>query len=110
MGAVRFSRILRCNPRGKVALVMSNQRGGAEPAESANELKSIFERSLAVLREEGSFPKDSQSRRTLYGSLPLHTDAADIRKRALDAAAKALASLWRIRKPALPGRVAHSDR
>lgn len=93
---------------------MNHGRGSADSPESTNELRSIFEQSVAVLCEgKPGASKDSRGVRIRHNSLPLHTDAADIQKRALDAAAKALASLWRISEPArakLPGRVMPSSR
>jgi hypothetical protein len=76
------------------------------PAESATRLKNVFEQSLAVLSEQGDIPSNAatDSRkgkiRVRPRSLPLHTDAVSLRKRALDNAAKALATLWKIPGPA----------
>jgi len=57
---------------------------------STEYLKGIFDQSLAVLCES----KDVSPR-----SLPLHISAADLQKRALTDAAKALTMLWRISEP-----------
>ena len=68
-----------------------------EEFDSTNHLKSIFDQSLAVLCED----KDSeraraQPERLRRGSLPLHADEVSLQKRALDNAAKALATLWKV--------------
>jgi hypothetical protein len=64
------------------------------PSDSANHLKNVFEQSLAVLSQEteARAGRLQQIRR----SLPLHASAADLQKRALDNAAHALATLWKI--------------
>lgn len=82
--------------------------------ESTNHLKAIFEQSLALMREDKDSktnkPKDSRLGRAL---LPLHSDGDDFQKRALNNAAKALATLWKIsgpKRPQLPGRAMFPDR
>jgi hypothetical protein len=55
--------------------------------DSTEHLKGIFDQSLAVLCEG----KEVSPR-----SLPLHISAADLQKRALTDAAKALTMLWKI--------------
>ncbi len=68
-----------------------------EESDSTNHLKSIFDQSLAVLCEDkDSVRALSQTERLRRGSLPLHVDAVSLQKRALDNAAKALATLWKI--------------
>src|SRR5271163_2429160 len=57
---------------------------------SANQLKNIFDQSLAILCEGAG------SVRVRRGSLPLHFDAVSLQKRALSDAADALAALWRV--------------
>lgn len=64
------------------------------PSESANRLKNIFEQSLAVLAQGVDAPAGKPQ--TIRRSLPLHANAADLQKRAIDNAANALASLWKI--------------
>lgn len=68
------------------------------PSESANRLKNIFEQSLAVLAEKADAP--AAKPQTIWRSLPLHVNAADLQKWAIDNAAEALASLWKISGPA----------
>lgn len=68
------------------------------PSESANRLKNIFEQSLAVLAQEADAPAGKWQ--GIRRSLPLHADAADLRKRAIDNAVNALASLWKVSRPA----------
>ena len=76
------------------------------PADSATHLKNVFEQSLAVLSEQGDTPSNAatDSRqgkiRVRPRSLPLHTDAVSLQKRALDNAVNALATLWKIPGPA----------
>jgi len=81
---------------------MTQEAARKEASESTSKLKTIFEQSLALLSEdkaasgEKENPSASLARRT---SLPLHLDSANLQKRALDDAAKALATLWKISKP-----------
>ena len=63
-------------------------------AASANHLKNVFEQSLAALSEEAEPPAKRFEK--IRRSLPLHASAAELQKRALDNAANALASLWKI--------------
>lgn len=71
-----------------------------QQAESTNRLKSIFEQSLEVLCEDKDKEKDGSTRaRSAHkrcAFLPLHIDAANVQKRALEEAAKALTTLWKI--------------
>ncbi|MGZ6231092.1 MAG: hypothetical protein ACXWMO_10050 [Syntrophales bacterium] len=95
---------------------MAEKRTLSRQFDSTHHLKSIFEQSLAVLCRDGD--KDSatgngQNGRVRCDSLPLHMDAANLEKRALDDAAKALATLWKISdagRPKLQARGTHSDR
>lgn len=85
-----------------------------QQSDSTHHLKSIFEQSLAVLcdKDNDAAPTNTQNGR-LRHSLPLHMDTADLQKRALDDAAKALATLWKISDPGRPklqARETHSNR
>jgi len=91
---------------------MSNTMTVTEESNSTNHLKSIFDQSLAVLCED-SAKTGSQTKWQRRSSLPLHVDAVNLQKRALDNAAKALASLWKItepKRPKLQSRVPHYSR
>ena len=71
-----------------------------EESNSTNHLKSIFDESLAVLCEDNdSVRARPQTEWLRRGSLPLRVDAVNLQKRALDNAAKALATLWKISGP-----------
>ncbi|MGO8986677.1 MAG: hypothetical protein ACLPHI_19675 [Terriglobales bacterium] len=71
--------------------------------ESTNDLKDLFEQSLAFMCEDKeSSLKNGKKSRLRHASLPLHSDAADLQRRALDNAAKALATLWKISQPGRP--------
>jgi hypothetical protein len=70
----------------------------AAAADSANHLKNVFEQSLAALSQETEAPAKRWQK--IRRSLPLHASAAELQKRALDNAASALASLWKISGPA----------
>lgn len=71
-----------------------------EESDSTNQLKSIFDQSLAVLCEgKDTVKTGSQTVWLRRKSLPLHVDAVNLQKRALDNAAKALATLWKISGP-----------
>jgi hypothetical protein len=67
-------------------------------ADSANHLKNVFEQSLAVLSQDTEAPANRLQK--IRRSLPLYASAAELQKRALDNAANALASLWKISGPA----------
>ncbi|HKB99655.1 MAG TPA: hypothetical protein VKD23_12805 [Terriglobales bacterium] len=72
-------------------------------SDSTSQLKSIFDQSLAVLCEgKNSVNTRSQADQLWSSSIPLHVDAVNLRKRALDNAAKALATLWKISEPKRP--------
>ena len=66
---------------------MMNKIAVKSDSDSTEHLKGIFDHSLAVLCET----KEVSPR-----SLPLHISAADLQKRALTDAAKALTMLWKI--------------
>jgi hypothetical protein len=71
-----------------------------EESDATNQLKSIFDQSLAVLCEgKDTVKPGSQTERLRRRSLPLHVDAVNLQKRALDNAARALATLWKISEP-----------
>lgn len=79
---------------------MANGATGNLSCDSTNHLKDVVEQSLAVLREgkdsvKAVFETGPPRRR----SLPLHVDAANLQKRALSDAARALAELWKLSKP-----------
>jgi hypothetical protein len=59
-------------------------------ADSAANLQGIFDHSLAVLCE---------SKEVSPRSLPIHISAAELQRRALTDAAKALTMLWKISEP-----------
>lgn len=72
----------------------------SEESDATNQLKSIFDQSLAVLCEgKDTVMTGSQTERLRRRSLPLRLDAVNLQKRALDNAAKALATLWKISEP-----------
>ena len=75
-----------------------------EQSNSPHHLKNIFEQSLALLcdKDNDTPTKNTHNGRLRLHSLPLHMDAADLQKRALDDAAKALATLWKISEPGRP--------
>ncbi len=73
---------------------------GKQQSDFTNHLKSIFEQSLAVLRQDKDVTKKTRHNvRVRRDFLPLHIDPANLQKRALDDAAKALAALWKISEP-----------
>lgn len=82
-----------------------------EKCESTKHLANIFEQSLAVLCDgKNALREHEQTGRALRNSLPVYLDAASLQKRALDDAAKALATLWKIEEPGrakLPSRTLH---
>jgi hypothetical protein len=82
---------------------MSNGLTVTEESNSTNHLKSIFDQSLAVLCESKDPAKTGlQTEPLRRSSLPLHVDAVNVQKRALNSAAKALATLWKISEPKRP--------
>jgi hypothetical protein len=68
---------------------MMNKVAVTNDLNSAEQLQGIFDHSLAVLESKDVSPR----------SLPLHISAADLQKRALTDAAKALTMLWKISEP-----------
>lgn len=72
-----------------------------QQTESTNHLKSVFEQSLAVLQDDNNaaMRKTRPNKPARRDCLPLYIDPANLRKRALEDAAKALAALWRISQP-----------
>lgn len=63
-------------------------------------LKTVFEKSLAVLSEgKDALTKNTRIGRASRGSTPIRINAADLQKRALDDAAHALATLWKVQEP-----------
>jgi hypothetical protein len=69
---------------------MMNKVAVTNDLNSPEQLQGIFDHSLAVLCE---------SKHVSPRSLPLHISAADLQKRALTDAAKALTMLWKISEP-----------
>jgi len=79
---------------------MINKTAGDEKCDSAKHLTNIFEQSLAVLCDgKKALTANRPIGRALRNSLPVYIDAASLQKRALDDAAKALATLWKIEEP-----------
>jgi hypothetical protein len=77
--------------------IMMREPASVMKPESTNQLKNVFEQSLAVLCEdENVAAKDAHSLPIRHRSI--HPQA-DVRKRALNDAANALASLWKISGP-----------
>jgi hypothetical protein len=72
---------------------MNNQM--AKQNDETTHLKNVYEQSLALLSGSEDGTKTRRST-ILRNAVPLHIDAADLQKRALDAAAKALATLWKV--------------
>jgi hypothetical protein len=72
-----------------------------QPINHANHLKDVFEQSLAVLSNtKVESTKKSHPISVLHGnSMPIHIDAVSLQKRALDDAAKALSTLWKVSEP-----------
>jgi hypothetical protein len=76
---------------------MINNAMPQEKPDSATALKNIFDQSLAVLAEgKVVLTKDTRIGRACRDSTPLHINTAELQKRALEDAARALASLWKI--------------
>jgi hypothetical protein len=59
----------------------------------ATHLKNVFEQSLAML---GETKLDASQTRPRGSAVPLHIDPAVMQKRALDDAARALGTLWKV--------------
>jgi hypothetical protein len=83
----QYARVTTGTRRGGL---MMNKIAVESDIDSTEHLKEIFDQSLAVLCET----KEVSPR-----SLPLHIRAADLQKRALTDAAKALTMLWKISEP-----------
>jgi hypothetical protein len=76
---------------------MNNQAVPQENPESVIHLKTVFEKSLAVLSEgKDALTKDTRIGRASRSSTPIRINAVDLQKRALDDAAHALATLWKV--------------
>jgi hypothetical protein len=69
--------------------------------ESTRHLINVFEQSLELLGEDkkGTVPIKAQNPIFRRSALPLHIDPANLQKRAIDEAARALTALWKISKP-----------
>ena len=79
---------------------MINSIAGNEKRDSSKHLANIFEQSLAVLCDgKKALTARRPIGRALRNSLPVHLDDASLQKRALEDAAKALATLWKIEEP-----------
>ncbi len=81
---------------------MAEKRTPNQQSDSTHHLKNVFEQSLAVLcrdRDNDPSTRNGRNRGVRCDSLPLYMDPANLDKRALDAAAKALATLWKISNP-----------
>jgi hypothetical protein len=75
----------------------------------ATHLKNVFEQSLAMLGETKT--ATTAAERLRGRAVPLHIDPAMLQKRAIDDAAKALASLWKVPGPSrLQSRPLQSNR
>jgi hypothetical protein len=81
--------MMRFSTESKRKAIMTNATAVTDKSGSANQLKNIFDQSLAILCEGSSV-------RVRRSSLPLHIDAASLQKRALTGAADALSALWKI--------------
>lgn len=73
---------------------LGNQPETEAGTASPTHLKTVVERSLAMLGEDAQ--PEEQPRRNW---LPLHCDASNLQKRVLDDAAQALSKLWKATKP-----------
>lgn len=76
-----------------------SQQALTQNPESASHLKDVFEQSLAMLGEKNSGVERNKPIRQRRSAVPIHIDAACLQKRALEDAAKALASLWNVTTP-----------
>jgi hypothetical protein len=75
---------------------MNNEKTLKQQPESTNRLKSIFDQSLEVLCNDKDASPQAGNPQKRCASLPLHIDATNLHKRALEEAAKALTTLWNI--------------
>lgn len=80
-----------------------NNSPASPGTDSTVQLKTIYEQSLAILSEPKP-PQTNRLRARLASSVPLYIDPVSLQKRAVDDAAKALATLWGIPAPARSGR------
>lgn len=71
-------------------LINDNENNDNQKPSSANNLKKVFDQSVAILCD------GANSVRVRRSSLPLHIDAFNLQKRAMSDAASALAALWKI--------------
>jgi hypothetical protein len=69
--------------------------------DSTRHLINVFEQSLELLCEEREGTAVVKAQKPIFrrSALPLHIDPANLQKRALDEAARALTALWKISKP-----------
>jgi hypothetical protein len=82
---------------------MINQAVPQENPESVIHLKTVFEKSLAVLSEgKDALTKNTRIGRASRSTMPIRINAADLQKRALDDAAHALATLWKVQESGRP--------
>jgi hypothetical protein len=81
---------------GVEAILNMNNPVVSHIPESSTRLKNAYEESLAVLSETKDGRNEKQSARSFRNSMPLHIDAVSLQKRALDDAARALATLWKV--------------
>lgn len=75
---------------------MNNNQLVDQVPDPTTHLKNVYEQSLAVLSESRHGRSKKQPTRLLHSSVPLHIDAVSLQKRALNDAAKALATLWKV--------------
>jgi hypothetical protein len=76
---------------------MMREQASAVKPESTDQLRNVFDQSLAVLCEDkGVVARDAHNLPIRQREVP---QQADVRKRALNDAANALASLWKISGP-----------
>jgi hypothetical protein len=81
----------------------TKERATSKEPDSTRQLKAIFEQSLDMLSESESTATTTELKsRARRAALPLYLDPVNLQKRALDDAAKALATLWNISKPQRP--------
>jgi hypothetical protein len=74
---------------------MNNPSATQSP--DATHLKNVYEKSLAILSEsKRKLNSKKPLPQALRSSVPLHIDPVSLQKRALDDAAKALATLWKV--------------
>jgi hypothetical protein len=106
---VRVSYLFLNGFEGKQS-IMSNQPVNHNV--DATHLKNVFEQSLAMLDETKMEKTSAKHAARLRGNVvPIHVDPAMLQKRAIDDAARALASLWKIPGPnRLQGRTMQPNR